>query len=215
MKILKSQEVDQLKLPFQVKISFEEIHSFYQKYVEDKKHPNHKSAKAIVKILEEKPELVEGFSDLSILDRYENEVDQILDGLFPEILTNNEIKAASVPFSFVSFKFSKRFENILKNAGEDYVFKIRNFEDDTLYYQACVMILSYCYGYHIDLKRSFFFDIPDKNLGITRHYRVAFNGDFAKVVPTKNAPKITEEDFIMLQDNFDNVSIWKENQAYL
>ena len=210
MKILKSQEVDQLKLPFQVKISFEEIHSFYQKYVEDKKHPNHKSAKAIVKILEEKPELVEGFSDLSILDRYEKEVDQILDGLFPEILTNNEIKAASVPFSFVSFKFSKRFENILKNAGEDYVFKIRNFEDDTLYYQACVMILSYCYGYHVDLKRSFFFDIPDKNLGITRHYRVAFNGDFAKVIPTKNAPKITEGDFKMLQDNFDNVSIWKE-----
>ena len=35
--------------------------------------------------------------------------------LFPELLQTNEIKAASIPFSFESFKFTKRFQDILKN----------------------------------------------------------------------------------------------------
>jgi hypothetical protein len=72
------------------------------------------------------------------------------------------------------------------------------------------MILNVCYGYTIDLKRPFYFDIPDKNLGVTKHYRVSFNGDFCQVVPTENAPKITDEDVKVLLDNYDNIEIWKE-----
>ena len=75
-----------------------------------------------------------------------------------------------------------------------YSFTARNLEEKELYLHACVMILNVCYGYTIDLKRPFYFDIPDKNLGITKHYRAAFNGDFCQVTPTENAPKITQED---------------------
>jgi len=210
MKILKSNKVDNLELPFQVQISFEKIFDFYKKFIDDKKHPYHQTAKQIIKKLENHPELIKGFSDFSILEKYQEEVDFILSGLFPEILTDNEIKAASIPFSFISFKFSNRFEKILKNAGKNYEFRIKNFEDDGLYLQACVMILAYCYGYFIDLKRSFFFDIPDEKLGITKHYRVAFNGDFAEIIPTKDAPKITEDDYKLLLDSFDNIDVWKE-----
>ena len=210
MKILKSNKVDNLELPLKVQISFDKVFSFYQKYVDDIDHPYHKSSKEIFKRLEDYPELKDGFSDFALLEKYQDQLDLILDGLFPELLTDNEIKAASIPFSFISFKFSNRFKNILENAGEDYEFKIRNFEDDSLYLQACVMILSYCYGYNIDLKRSFFFDIPNEKLGVTKHYRVAFNGDFAEIIPTDKAPKITEDDYKLLLDNFDNIEIWKE-----
>jgi hypothetical protein len=72
------------------------------------------------------------------------------------------------------------------------------------------MILNACYGYKVDFKLPYFFDIPDKNLGITKHYRVAFNGDFSEVIPTENAPKITEDDLKLLLDNFDNIDVWKE-----
>ncbi len=88
--------------------------------------------------------------------------------------------------------------------------KVRNFEDDLLYIYGCTMILATVYDYNIDLKRPFFFDIPDINTGITRHYRAAFNGDFGEIHPTENAPKITEEDIKILLDNFDNIDIWKE-----
>jgi hypothetical protein len=70
--------------------------------------------------------------------------------------------------------------------------------------------LAYCYDTYIDFKRPFYYDIPNKNTGITKHYRTLYNGDFFKVTPSENAPKITEDDIKLLLDNFDNINLWKE-----
>ncbi|WP_298416942.1 GAF domain-containing protein [uncultured Kordia sp.] len=203
-------EIQDLNLPLQLVISFDQVISFYDKYIEDKSHPYHKSAIEITQYLDNYPELREGFTDFSKLEKYKPQIDLVLEGLFPEILTDNEIKVATVPFSFQSFKYSNRLKKILENADDSYDFTARNLDEKEMYLHACVMILSVCYGYNIDLKRPFYFDIPDKNLGITKHYRVAFNGDFCQVIPTENAPKITDEDVKLLLDNFDNIDVWKE-----
>ena len=79
-----------------------------------------------------------------------------------------------------------------------------------MYIYACTLILAAIYNYPVDLKRPFYFDIPDENTGFTRHYRVAFNGDFMDITPTPDAPKITEDDIKLLLDNFDNIDIWRE-----
>jgi hypothetical protein len=203
-------ENNNLSLPLQLVISFEQVMSFYDKYVEDENHPYHKSAKEITTYLDTYPELRSGFTDLSKLEEYKEQIDLLLEGLFPEILSDNEIKVATVPFSFHSFKYSNRLKKILENAEHEYCFTARNLTDHELYLHACVMILNVCYGYTIDLKRPYFFDIPDKNLGVTKHYRVAFNGDFCQIVPTENAPKITDEDVKLLLDNYGDIEIWKE-----
>ncbi|KAB8154477.1 GAF domain-containing protein [Kordia sp. TARA_039_SRF] len=200
----------EINLPLQLIVSFDQVISFYDKYIEDTNHPYHKSAVEIMEYLDNYPELREGFSDFSKLEEYKEQIDLVLEGLFPEILTNNEIKVATIPFTFQSFKYSNRLQNILKNAGDDYSFTARNLPERELYMHACVLILNVCYGYTIDLKRPFYFDIPDKNLGITKHYRVAFNGDFCQVIPTEDAPKITQEDVHLLLDNYDNIEVWKQ-----
>lgn len=212
MKIVKSNLNDDMELPMQLNISFKKVFAVYEKYAtsEFSDHPYHKSAIDMVKEFEKYPELFDGFSDFSLLDKYKEQVELLLEPLFPEPLLLNEIKAASVPFSFTSFKFTTRFENILENAGDDYELNVRNFEEDSMYIMACSFIMNYYYGYAIDLKRPFFFDIPDHNSGITRHYRAAFNGDFSEVIRTKSAPDITEEDYKELLDNFDNLEVWKE-----
>lgn len=203
-------ENQDLNLPLQLVISFDEVMAFYDKYAEDKNHPYHKSAVEVVKYLDNYPELREGFTDFSKLEEYQEQIDLVLEGLFPQILTNNEIKVATVPFSFKSFKYSSRLKKILEEADDSYDFTARNLDEKEMYLHACVMILAVCYGYNIDLKRPFYFDIPDKKLGVTKHYRVAFNGDFCKVIPTENAPEITDEDVKLLLDNFDNIDVWKE-----
>ena len=212
MNIKQPKSLQEIELPLQLNISFEKIYSMLQEYAseESKEHPFYHSANVLVKEVEKYPELITGFSDLSLLEQHQDIINILLEALFPEILTLNEIKAATVPFSFTSFKFTKRFENILLNAGEDYELKVRDFEDDTMYIMACTLILNTIYQNPVDLKRPFFFDIPDKNLGTTKHYRVAFNGDFMDIKPTENAPKITDEDIKLLLDNYDNIDIWKE-----
>jgi len=212
MRIVHSAMDQNTELPLQLFISFEKVFNSYKKYASDeyKDHPYHKSAVDMVKEYSKYPELIDGFSDFALLEKYQDVIEQMLDPLFPEELTNNEIKSASIPFSFTSFKFTNRFESIIKNAGDDFELNVRNFEDDLMYIMCCTFILNFAYGYNVDLKRPFFFDIPDKTLGITKHYRAAFNGDFTEVVKTKNAPEITEEDYRELLDNFDNIDIWKE-----
>ena len=125
----------------------------------------------MVKVVEKYPELIEGFSDLSLLEKYKSQIDLLLSPLFPEALLSNEIKAASIPFSFVSFKFTTRFEKIIEDAGDDFQLQARNFDSDLFYIYSCVWIIATVYDYYIDLKRPFFFDIPDKNGEIKTNFR--------------------------------------------
>lgn len=212
MKVITSNNLEPIELPLQLNISFEKVHQIYQKYSkkESESHPFHKSAKVMKSRIEEFPELIDGFSDMQLLEKHNELIDLLLEPLFPEPLLLNEIKSATIPFTFNSFKFTTRFENIINDAGEGFEIKVRNFEDDLLYIYACTMILASVHGYVLDLKRPFFFDIPDVKTGMMRHYRAAFNGDFGVITATKNAPKITEEDYKILLDNFDNIDIWKE-----
>ncbi|CAM1361326.1 conserved hypothetical protein [Tenacibaculum litopenaei] len=212
MKIKRTPDIENIELPLQLNISFEGVFKVIQKYAskEQADHPFHPAAKIMVEEVEQYPELITGFSDFSLLNKHKRVIDFLLDGLFPEMLTTNEIKAATVPFSFTSFKFTERFQSILDNAGDNFELTVRNFEEDLMYIHSCTLILALVYNYPVDLKRPFFFDIPDVNLGVTKHYRVAFNGDFMEITPTLLAPKITEEDIKLLLDNFDNIDIWRE-----
>jgi hypothetical protein len=211
MKIKHTNALKDKELPMQASVSFGKVFSFYKKYADKKNenHPYHNTAKKMVNVMQKYPELIEGFSDESLLEKYKDQIDLILDPLFPEPLLSNEIKAASIPFSFTSFKFTTRFEKILNDAGEDYVLRARNFEDDHFYIAACTWILAVVHNYYIDLKRPFYFDIPNKN-GQKRNFRAAFNSDMGEVIPTKNAPEITENDIKILLDSFDNINVWKE-----
>jgi hypothetical protein len=46
--------------------------------------------------------------------------------------------------------------------------------------------------------------------GILKNYKTLFNGDFFKVKPLENAPKISSEDVQLLLDNFNNIDLWRE-----
>lgn len=210
MRIIPTSHKKRTNNPLKLKISFEAIFTYLETIAEDK---NHYLFPTAIKMLEEYkayPELREGFEDHSYLEKYSAEIDKLLDLLFPDILQSNEIKAASIPFEFTTFKLSKRFEKIMDNAGEDYLLKLRNFDEENIHILTCIFILGYCYNFKLDFRRPFFFDIPDINTGMTKHYRTLFNGDFFTVKPLKNAPKITEDDKQLLLDNFNNIELWKE-----
>ncbi|MBA6157218.1 GAF domain-containing protein [Tenacibaculum sp. S7007] len=212
MEIRQPKSLQNIELPLHLNISFEKVYDMLRGYAseEQKDHPFYASATILVKEVEKHPELINGFSDFSLLEKHDEIINLLLEGLFPIALTDNEIKAATIPFTFTSFKFTNRFENIIKNAGNDYELKVRNFEEDLMYIHSCILILNIVYQHPVDLKRPFFFDIPDKNSGIIKHYRVAFNGDFMEIYPKENAPKLTKEDIEMLLDNFNNIDVWKE-----
>ena len=210
MRIIPSNYTKSTDLPLKLKLSFEAVFEYLEKIAKDDTHFQQSSAIKILEEYKKHPILRDGFEDFSYLEKYNIEIDKLLDILFPEVLQSNEIKAASIPFEFTTFKLSKRFQQILDDAGDDYELKLRNFDESNIYILTCTFILAYYYNVNIDFRRPFFFDIPNKKTGITRHYRTLFNGDFFKVKPLKNAIKITDDDVKILLDNFNNIDIWKE-----
>ncbi|PCH73051.1 MAG: GAF domain-containing protein [Flavobacteriaceae bacterium] len=199
MRIITDQ-YDNHELPFKIKISFSAIFDYLE---ESGRHD-------LIQQFDHIPELKEGFDDFELLKTYKKEIGQLLETLFPSPLQQNEIKSVSIPFNFTSFKFTKRFLQILEDAGECYELKFRDFEETKIYIMACTFILNTCYGYNLDFKRPFFLDIPNVKTGELKHYRTLFNGDFMSIKKLENAPKITKEDYLELLDNFENIDLWKE-----
>jgi hypothetical protein len=166
-------------------------------------------AKRILKSQEPYPFFREGFTDVSLLEKHEDVVKLLLQDCFSEVLTHNEIKAASIPFNDFVFNRSKRFEKILEHAGPDFELKIRNMPDHMHYLIAATVILKAHYGAKADFKRPLFFDIPDAN-GVMRHYRIMYNADFMEMIPTDKAKDLSEIDIQELLENYADLALWRE-----
>ena len=150
-----------------------------------------------------------GLSTLESIQKNKELIGDIIEPLFPKALGLNEIKMATIPFTDIFFYNSPRFDNLLRAAGPNFKFDLRNFNKDNNYIFGCSLILNFYYKYKIDFKRPFFVDIPDID-GKTKSYRAVLNGDFMNVLPTEKAVPITKEDVALLIDNYHNVDLWKE-----
>ena len=203
--------MQQLKdFPFDIHISFHRVIEQYEKEVEEIESSISKNyMENMLSYISKYPELTEGFEDPKLLKKYEEPIKILLDDLFPSILTNNEIKAAAVPFHNILFNYSKRLKQILNNAGQDFEISFRNMDDDHIYIFACIQILKQLYNYQVDVSRPLYYDIPDEE-GIKRHYRIAMNADFVEIFKKDSAPDVTQEDVDLLLQNVDDLDLWKE-----
>ena len=195
--------------PLSHKISFDALLERYEDMAKNGEDYQVSKAKFILDTQAPYPELREGFTDTQVLKDREHEIKIILNDLFSEVLGDNEIKAASLPYNDVVFNATDRFKKILEDAGEGFELKIRNTPEKINYILAGTVILNFYYGYNLDFKRPLFYDIPDAN-GVMRHYRILYNADFLDLVPTEKAKEITQADVDELLSNFDDLELWKE-----
>lgn len=200
---------DNIESPMVLKVSFNTLLKHYEALSKSKDEFLSAKAKRVLKTAQPYPELKQGFSNTQILKDRAKEIGIILQDSFAPVLTKNEIKTASVPFHDLIFNSSERFNNIINTAGKHFELNIKNMPDNHRYIIACTIILNFCYGYTLNFKRPFYYEIPDAN-GILRFYKIMYNADFCEIIPNDNAKKITEEDYRQLLDNFENLEMWKE-----
>lgn len=194
--------------PFQVHISFQKVVETLEEIASSDVDYRANYAKGLLHEVNKFPELYQGITDFSKLSKHEVLVKHLLSDLFPTALTNNEIKAAAIPFNNIIFNYSARFASILKNAGV-FDLSISNFSDDEVYVMSCCLILRNYYKRNIDFVKPLFYDIPDQN-GIILHYRILYNVDFVEITPSSDVRFLTEKEIDELIDNYDNYALWRE-----
>ncbi|MHC5363074.1 hypothetical protein [Myroides sp. LJL110] len=197
--------------PFCIELSFDSLIAEIKKYVCDSPEQNFKKAyyQDLLNRLEKVPGLLSNsISEQEIRQNYQL-VGELFEVLFPFALSQNEIKGVALPLQEVVFNHTDRFKKILDNAKKGHVIKWRNFDQHQYYIICCCIIMNLYFKTKFDLTRPLFVDIPDKQ-GIMFHYRVLYNADFVKVIPNENAIMLTQADIELLQDNYDNLDLWKK-----
>ncbi|MFA9188307.1 GAF domain-containing protein [Flavobacterium sp. FBOR7N2.3] len=194
--------------PFKTLISFHKLIESLEEIALSDVDYRSNYAKSLLKEIESVPEFSTGIKDFSIIEDNKKIIRNLLSDLFPTALTNNEIKAVTIPFQNVTFNRTKRFKKIVKNAG-DLDLTIRDFNEDQFYVLSCILILNAYYKQKFDYNKPLFYDIPDAD-GIINHYRILYNADFIEIYPSENAISLSPEDIDELMDNFENVALWKE-----
>lgn len=196
--------------PFQPLISFHKIvemleerklvlAGFQGKYVAD-----------LLQEIQKYPELIQGIESMEEFQKYESVIKVLLADLFPMLLSNNEIKAVTIPYYFNILNLTQRFQRILEDAGPDYQISLRGLSDQNWFIFNCCLIIRTYFQHDIEMSDTpMYMDIPDKN-NITKHYRVLINADFMEIIPTDKAKILSEEEIMELLNNYENLDLWLE-----
>ena len=166
--------------PLRIKINFKKLFDNYRGKLDSKNKVVQNRVQEILAVAEQYPILSDGFDSIEQMEEYQEQIDFVLEDLFSSILEDNEIKMATLPFQDYVFKSSRRYKDILMAAGPDYKIELVDFSEDYFYIMGCSIILKSYYGYNVDFRRPFYYNIPDAK-GIIRHYRVLYNGDFVGI----------------------------------
>ncbi|MFV8325455.1 GAF domain-containing protein [Flavobacterium sp. ZS1P14] len=195
--------------PFKTLISFHKLIESLEEIAKTNVDYRSNYAKAVLKEIEPFPQFRTGIENFNLIHENETLIKYLLADLFPTALTQNEIKAVTIPFQNFTFNYTERFKKILSNAGATFDMEIRDFDDNQFYIMNCILILNTVYHQHFDFNKPLFYDIPDAN-AIMKHYRILYNADFMEIIPTDKAIPLTPEDIDLLMDNYDSIALWKE-----
>lgn len=199
---------DEYALPFQPKINFKKLISWWKEQAALSDLSESNKAKEVLKRIEKAPELSKPFDDFSLVEKYQEEIQLLLSPFFPSLTTTNEIKAAGIPFRPMLFNLTKRFTTILDGAENDILIPESN--GDMIYMFSCINILNGYYKANLSLSPNLFFNIRDKQTTIVRRYRAFINADFTDILPCKDVKPLTEKDIYELTNNFGNIQLWKK-----
>lgn len=194
--------------PFKIQLSFFHIVEELEKQAAGPASDASARAKALLEEIAQNPELVAGITSQEEIEKNADLIRRMLTDYFPPALTHNEIKAVNLPYDNLVFNHTERFKKILKGAGTDFQFNIRDFDEHQLYVLSCCIIINEFYGTSLDFSRPLFYDIPTAD-GVIKHYRILYNADYLDIFPTEKTIPLTQEDIDLLIDNYDDLDLWK------
>ncbi|MEM8938343.1 MAG: GAF domain-containing protein [Bacteroidota bacterium] len=200
----------EIEFPAILQVSFFKLVEQLEKQAKGEEDGVASYAKELLEEVEKYPELRDGITDISALSSYQKSIDKLAKPLFPEVLTNNEIKILSPPFHLQPMYSSQRFKNIVEASGESFSFTMRDVDENLLYLYCCYFILKTYYEYPVVGATPQFYEIENTSQGLNRVYKLLINVDMCEFTPTDRAVDISKEDYEELIDNFGDLELWKK-----
>lgn len=172
-------------------------------------------ADAILKQLEDAPELFETIEDDETVDNYQELVNTMMTVVFPTATMDSEIGAAIAPYGECTPFMTPLFEQTFGRNWErfDKSDEPDEKEQEMIYRKtlhAYIMVFKALYGIELPLDKTIVINLPDQETGLDRHYKVEINMKFAQINMLSTPKELTDEQLEQLVQNSHKLSLWME-----
>ena len=164
-------------------------------------------ARAKIKLVNSYPDLAEEIEGEEKLAAMAKPISQLLSGIFPAALTNDEIKAITIPYQNQIFNPTQKFSRIIESSGASFVISLNEESEDYFYASACQLILKRFYGIETDNHKPLYFH-TNNGEGVNKHFKVLYNLEYLEILPSPGAPLISQSDIEELIENYDQPAVW-------
>lgn len=183
----------------------------------EKKGASNKVFSSHYKIITEKlksaPELLQPITDLSVVEKNNELIEELLNICFPPAIQDHELYAAVYPDRLESFYETPGFKRLGLFENQ---MNSKSFNEnccltrDGRTVAAYAGIISGFYGLNVSYEYPIIYTRTDEKTGLERHYRIRIYSWFCEFRNSGKLKEITEEEKKRLFDNLDNIKVLRE-----
>ncbi|MDX5418445.1 MAG: GAF domain-containing protein [Hymenobacteraceae bacterium] len=201
------------RFPFKATLSLSPLISYWENKIQTDPNCNVSRVNELAGLLRKNPELLEPIEDVSIIDKYIDTVDILMEDIFPSALWENDLRATVLPFHFESFYATPRLEELDLLGGGNYTEKL-HLDLETLLFRltlsAYTLILEKFYNANFVVDEPFIFTIKDKFTNLDRHYKLSIDLKFMKVKAKGKLKKLSTQEINFLINRYNNLDLWMQ-----
>lgn len=199
--------------PFKTTLSLSPLIAYWEEKLGKDRGCNTERIRQQIDLLNQMPELLGSIQDVSIVNKYIDTVDRLMEDIFPGALWENDLKAVSVPFRFESFYATPKLKELKLLESSNYSEKL-NIDKKTLLFrltlQAYTIILEQFYNANFSVDEPFVFTINDKFTGLPRHYKVDVDLKFMQVKANGKVKPLRAQQINFLINRYNDLDLWMQ-----
>jgi hypothetical protein len=199
------------KFPFKTTLSLSPLITYWENKALDDPSCNIARIHELSSLLRQNPDLLQPITDFSVIKKYENTIDILMDDIFPGALWENDLRATVLPFHFNSFYSTPRLDE-LKLLSEENPTEKLNLDLKTLLFRqtlfAYTLILDKFYNANFRVDEPFIFTIKDKFTELERHYKLTVDLKFMDIKAKGDLVKLSPQEINFLINRYNNLDLW-------
>ncbi|MDX5437733.1 MAG: GAF domain-containing protein, partial [Pontibacter sp.] len=199
--------------PFKTTLSLAPLISYWEEKVKSDPGCNAERIHSLVSLLRSTPELAGSIEDVSVVDKYIDTVDALMEDIFPGALWETDLKAVAVPFRFNSFYATPKLEELRLLEGRDFSKKL-HLDQKTLLFrltlQAYTIILAKFYKANFTIEEPFVFTVYDKFTNLPRHYKADIDLKFMEVKAKGTIKPLKPQQINFLINRYNDLDLWMQ-----
>lgn len=170
---------------------------------------------AILKLVEEKPELAKADFDVNDVEKFKDEIHVLMGYFFTPVQYREDIGVVATPFDDQNFYFTPKYlelygnENLIvemvEQKDQDKCFKTFG-----MLFYAYSMILKRYYNFELGLGYLFMYKVTDKLNDLVKYYKLEIEKSCIDITYTGKLPKLSEEQLHKMINNPLDMDFWLE-----